>query len=170
MDSNNNDNTLNNIEGDDNDDQNFNTIDFFKDKDAVIMTIEQLVSLSWEKYLDKIEWLSMTLTRYQEQPSLLAPSLLLMLTPLADKIIDLANNIRININNNDNDNDTNKKHFNVCCKAIQIICKVRGYKHVNKTLPHEVNHMETCLFLLTLQVLILTLILILLIILILILI
>lgn len=38
------------------------------------------------------------------------------------------------------------------CKATYSLCRVVGYKYVLKHFPHEVNHLEECLFLLKKQV------------------
>lgn len=38
--------------------------------------------------------------------------------------------------------------FDEVCKVLQLICRVRGYKHVMKLFPHEVGQLEPCLFLL----------------------
>lgn len=38
------------------------------------------------------------------------------------------------------------------CKATYSLCRVVGYKYVLKHFPHEVNHLEECLILLSKQV------------------
>lgn len=36
------------------------------------------------------------------------------------------------------------RQFHAVCKTIQLIARVRGYKHVMKLFPHEVSHLEIC--------------------------
>ena len=44
--------------------------------------------------------------------------------------------------------------FHAICKIVQLLCRVRGFKHVMKLFPHEVSHLEMCLLLLRAQVII----------------
>lgn len=42
--------------------------------------------------------------------------------------------------------------FHAICKVLQLFCRIRGYKHVIKFFPHEVSHIEMCMFALRSQV------------------
>ena len=134
------------------------------------------------KFVSIYERLTYLLTKYLEQPAILNGSMLQMLTILCNSLLDLAEkfqlkldtnitsegDILINLNkhlsselsahnpldkNNVKNEDQNvMDHFHAICMCIQLLCRVRGFKHVLKYFPHEVRHLELCVIMLRLQV------------------
>lgn len=126
------------------------------DKQIAIQCISQLTkkqskqSFSIPFMLDEadsklFESLEKVLGPYQEQPQILGPHLYELLIPVNDylmRIIQEMDEIRSITT------ISNSYGLHTCCKAFHMICRIRGYKHVMKLLPHEVNHIEVCLRLL----------------------
>ena len=44
------------------------------------------------------------------------------------------------------------EQFSSICKTLQLLCRVRGFKHIAKLFPHEVHQLELCILLLRTQV------------------
>jgi hypothetical protein len=66
---------------------------FFADRRAVVSCIEELSSddSSWKNAFEsRFDWLSLTLCKYQEQPTLLNPHLHEMIEPITIRLLDLA--------------------------------------------------------------------------------
>jgi hypothetical protein len=125
-------------------------ISFFSDKEEVLVAINEICSNKWEIIFEKkFDWLQLVLGRYQEQPTLLGSSIQELITPMTDKMLDIVSTIDTQSKGEFQKLDTPQLH--AICKVIQLICRVRGFKHVNKVLPHEVSHLEICLFLLRSQ-------------------
>jgi len=97
-----------------------------------------------------------TLGKYQEQPMLLASALQDMVDPLTSKLLQLIQQGSTSTSTSGVGRLFLDKHlsstvgrtFDEVCKVLQLICRVRGYKHVMKLFPHEVGQLEPCLFLL----------------------
>ena len=100
---------------------------------AAVLTAEDLKSF---------DELSKILAPFQEQPQILGPHISDFLVPL-----NLALNIIV-----DAGDDFDVYQLHLCCKVIQLLCRIRGHKYVMKHLPHEVRHIEVCMFLLNKQV------------------
>lgn len=125
-------------------------ISFFSDKEEVLVVINEICSNTWEIIFEKkFDWLQLVLGRYQEQPTLLGSSIQELITPMTDKMLDIVSTIDTQSKGEFQKLETPQLH--AICKVIQLICRVRGFKHVNKVLPHEVSHLEICLFLLRSQ-------------------
>ena len=123
-------------------------LSFFVDREAVVAVIHEICGEKWKATFDqKFEWLVATLGKYQEQPTLLNPHLSEMLTPMTESMIKIATDVAA-----DRSLASNIPQFHAICKVVQLCCRVRGYKHVMKTFPHEVSHLELCLILLRAQV------------------
>ena len=66
-------------------------LSFFVDLDSVLAFIHDICRDDWEvPFQNRFEWLVATLGKYQEQPTLLNPHLCEMLTPLTERMIDIA--------------------------------------------------------------------------------
>lgn len=65
-------------------------LSFFVDRDAVVTFIKEICSDKWELAFQRFEWLVATLSKYQEQPTLLNPHLSEMLTPMTEIMITIA--------------------------------------------------------------------------------
>ena len=66
-------------------------LSFFVELDSVLAFICDVCRDDWElPFQSRFEWLVATLGKYQEQPTLLNPHLCEMLTPLTEKMIDIA--------------------------------------------------------------------------------
>ena len=100
---------------------------------SVLLTAEDLKSF---------DDLSKILAPFQEQPQILGPHVSDFLVPL-----NMALNIIV-----DAGDDFDVYQLHLCCKVIQLLCRIRGHKYVMKHLPHEVRHIEVCMFLLNKQV------------------
>lgn len=115
-------------------------ISYFQDKEDVLKCVANICS-SDEDFEAHFEWLEPTLGKYQEQPVLLQESLPSMIDPLTEQMLHIIeqdrNNLWVNVARN--------KHFDCICRVIQLVCRVRGFKHVVKLFPHEVSHLEPTL-------------------------
>ena len=100
---------------------------------SVLLTAEDLKSF---------DELSKILAPFQEQPQILGPHVSDFLVPL-----NMALNTIV-----DAGDDFDVYQLHLCCKVIQLLCRIRGHKYVMKHLPHEVRHIEVCMFLLNKQV------------------
>ena len=128
------------------DDKISNSSSFFaeSDKKLAISYIAELIStnveiLNGEQVFDN---LCKLINPFQEQPHILGPHLNDLLTPLNYALCSMVSS----------GIEYNEKQLHLCCKVIQLICRVRGFKYVMKILPHEVNQIEGCLQLLRKQV------------------
>ncbi len=115
-------------------------ISYFVDEEAVLVAIGAICAD--EKEFDaQFAWLDPALSKYQEQPVLLQAALPDMINPLTRKMLEIIEM--------EKDSGWNaiigNKHFDGCCRVVQLICRVRGYKHVLKLFPHEVSHLEPTL-------------------------
>ena len=68
-------------------------LSFFVDRDAVVTFIKEICSDKWELAFQRFEWLVATLSKYQEQPTLLNPHLSEMLTPMTEIMISIATTV-----------------------------------------------------------------------------
>ena len=68
-------------------------LSFFVDRDAVVIFIKEICSDKWELAFQRFEWLVATLSKYQEQPTLLNPHLSEMLTPMTEIMISIATTV-----------------------------------------------------------------------------
>lgn len=93
--------------------------------------------------LHSFEALAKVLAPFQEQPQILGPHMSDLLVPLNHSLNSI----------DDVSSSYNSYQLHLCCKTIQLLCRVRGYKYVMKLLPHEVHHIEICMNLLVRQVL-----------------
>lgn len=135
-----------------------NELLFFVDKDETIQLITAICSAnnSVASYAAQYDRLFVILNKYQEQPLLISAALQEMIDPLTATLLSIIEKLdRSQTTTSDAVVNPlasiNMTHFHQVCKVIQLICKVRGYKHVNKLLPHEVNQLELCLYLLKQQ-------------------
>ena len=92
--------------------------------------------------LRSFDELSKILAPFQEQPQILGPHIADFLVPLNDALNTVV----------DAGDKFNVYQLHLCCKVIQLLCRIRGHKYVMKHLPHEVRHIEVCMFLLNKQV------------------
>ena len=115
-------------------------ISYFGDKEAVLKAIA-IICADEKEFETQFTWLNPVLSKYQEQPVLLQAALPEMIDPLTEKMLEIIEK--------DRDNELNgiigDKHFDGICSVVQLICRVRGYKHVLKLFPHEVSHLEPTL-------------------------
>jgi hypothetical protein len=66
-------------------------LSFFVDREAVVAAIKEICSANWlTAFTEKFEWLVATLSKYQEQPTLLNPHLSEMLTPMTERMITIS--------------------------------------------------------------------------------
>lgn len=69
----------------------YTELSFFVDSKAVVEVIIEMCSDNWLlPFTQKFEWLSATLSKYQEQPILLNPHLTEMLTPITERMMKIA--------------------------------------------------------------------------------
>ncbi len=145
----------------------------FVDRDGVVACINNICSAASpnEQFSSQFFYLFMTLGKYQEQPMLLASALPDMVDPLMKRLLKIIAECSIgDLKDADlPDAPTNPglggegvaklflnrtyaktlgRTFEDICKILQLICRVRGFKHVIKLFPHEVSQLEPCLFLL----------------------
>ena len=74
-------------------------LSFFVDRDAIVAFIHEICSESWEiSFKDKFEWSVATLSKYQEQPTILNPHLSEMLTPMTERMITIATSVALDTN------------------------------------------------------------------------
>jgi hypothetical protein len=74
-------------------------LSFFVDRDAFVAFISEICSENWEgAFKDKFEWSVATLSKYQEQPTLLNPHLSEMLTPMTERMITIATSVALDTN------------------------------------------------------------------------
>ena len=149
---------------------------FFEEKDVVLSLIKSI--LGGDSAFDRcFSLLEQHLSKYQgknlcahdktsttnnkhqtttEQPNLLAPHMHDLVDPLNDCLLGIVGTIDRSSyskkNNLHSSNDPQEfENLHNLCKTIQLICRVRGFKHVIKLFPHEVEHLEPCLILLQSQ-------------------
>lgn len=123
-------------------------ISYFQDKEEVLKVIVSICGSANEKEFEAhFEWLELTLGKYQEQPVLLQESLPSLIDPLTERMLAIIEQERANMWVN----VVGSKHFDSICRVIQLICRVRGFKHVLKLFPHEVSHLEPTLSILRLH-------------------
>ena len=124
---------------------------FFSDRDAVLAEIASICAPSstpqpgdtaWELAFDALEKM---LVKYQEQPLILAPHMEEMVGPLMGQLLEAIGA------NEGKQSGVSAEHLHRVCKVLQLICRVRGHKHVSKFFPHEVDQLEGCLSLLRSQ-------------------
>ena len=116
---------------------------YFVEKVQVLVCIESLCSAGWEASFDSsFDYLTLTLGKYQEQPTLLSSSLCEMVTPLTQQILELLKVGDVV------GQSPSLRHLHAVCKVLHLISRVRGFKHVVKLFPHEVSNLEPCLTLL----------------------
>lgn len=130
---------------------------FFVDENESLNLLHDILSYSDEKigqidvniitnndlYQQSFDKLNYLLSKYQEQPSLLNNFTSKMMALLTDRLLLLLQN---------SSNDYVNVNINRICQCIQLLCRVRGYKHVIQYFPHEVSHLELCVNLLRRQV------------------
>eukprot|EP01041_Mallomonas_annulata_P002638 gene2638-5176_t len=125
-------------------------ISFFVEYSEVIDFIKDLCSERWEETWNlKWEWLFQTIAKYQEQSIILNPYLEEIVTLLTGNMLNIINSL--NINNEWQTKKFENSQFSSTCKTLQLFCRVRGFKHVVKHFPHEVNQLEPCMYLLRCQ-------------------
>ena len=116
---------------------------FFADREEVLGSIScicsELHSHQWEHAWEKF---SASLSKYQEQPLLLNPSLEEMTTPLFSRMLSLC--VKLELSNEFSKSEEVDGYAGLLhvCKCIQLICRVRGVKYIAKYFPHEVDQME----------------------------
>ncbi len=121
---------------------------FFIDKDVVISLIGLICQIeNISNFSIHFEKLSSLLSKYQEQPSLLNSSMTKLMEPLSDKLIDISTAV-YSKSHSLNQID----HLHGICQTIQLLCRIRGFKSIQKYFTHEVFHLEICLHMLRLQV------------------
>lgn len=121
---------------------------FFKEKEQVIELFSSISinNDSWNENLEaKLDLINEVLSKYQEQPLLLNPYLVPLTEPLTNRMIAILQSFAHGSFGNINELIP---QMNVLCKIFQIVCRVRGYKHVMKQLPHNVEYLEPCYYLL----------------------
>ncbi len=112
----------------------------FVDKHEVLLCIGEIIA-DVKAFEIRFEHLEKLLGKYQEQPTLLNSALDEMITPMTSTLLSMILADEANKWKNICENT----HFDALCKVIQLICKVRGFKHVVKLFPHEVSHLEPVL-------------------------
>ena len=162
-----------------------------------VSQVGEIYKLDWnvEKNFNSVlERLTFLLTKYLEQPAILNNSMLPMLSILCSSLLKIAEKFqkKLELLNHYSDglNNLNHKsitelediymmnHFHAISQCIQLLCRVRGFKHVLKYFPvsmsmtlfvvrnhysyfslvslyfsqHEVLHLELCVMMLRLQV------------------
>lgn len=148
-------------------------LSLFIDKDAVVACIVSVCAAPCPNhgFQASYDFLFEVLGKYQEQPMLLSSALPEMVDPLTNKLLFLIremDTINSSVAASGSDSmppapptagvgsmftvpthaKTIGRTFDEVCKVLQLICRVRGYKHVMKLFPHEVSQLEPCLFLL----------------------
>lgn len=127
-------------------------LSFFIDREAVVAVIKEICGDNWSAaFTEKFDWLCTSLSKYQEQPTLLSPHLSEMLTPITDRMLQISIEVALDSNRASSFQILEIPQFHAICKVVQLCCRVRGYKHVMKLFPHEVSHLELCLILLRAQ-------------------
>ena len=132
-------------------------LSFFKEKAEVNLIIIRICGENWSvSFEHDLSLLDKVLVKYQEQPQLLGPYVGDLLAPLIDRILILVKNIDrtayAKSEKSGSDLRIDFPHLHAVCKVVQLICRVRGFKHVIKQFPHEVEHFEVCMTLLKAQV------------------
>ena len=126
---------------------------FFKERDEVVQAICLICGSEDDGMFSlKFEYLTNTLSKYQEQPTLLSPSLGNMVDPLTQKMLSIVQSREeVEREGLDTSAAQSMHHLHAICKVLHLISRVRGFKHVVKLFPHEVSNLETCLSLLKTQ-------------------
>lgn len=121
-----------------------NEVSFFTERVEVIAAIISVCKNEADNvFKSQFEYLTLTLSKYQEQPTLLSSSLADMVDPLTQKMLQIVELRGDVVATND--------HLHSVCKILHLISRVRGFKHVVKLFPHEVSNLEPCLSLLRTQ-------------------
>lgn len=109
---------------------------YFIEKDEVLCVIEKISSLTSlsDDFSTKFEWLTAIIGKYQEQPLLINSALPELTEPLTKRITSIVHEFH----------ESFVPQLNGLCKVFQLLCRVRGYKHVMKQLPHGVESLELC--------------------------
>ena len=115
-------------------------LSFFGERSVVVQFILKCCSPAWETSFSNFDRITLTLSKYQEQPVLLNPHLTEMLSPITTRMLEM-------VSSSGSDDPTisplqksDEPQFHALCKIVQLCCRVRGYKHVMKLFPHEVSH------------------------------
>ena len=90
-----------------------------------------------------------TLNAYSEQPNIIRAVVREMVSPVMDVVDKLVGEIlhsrtdplegASEVQTRSPDMSDKLQHVHILCKVLYVICKVVGYKHVMKHLPHEVR-------------------------------
>eukprot|EP00981_Chlorochromonas_danica_P003320 scaffold644_cov168-Ochromonas_danica.AAC.12 len=119
---------------------------FFIEKQEVLTLLTDFIhlpaSVNQKERERLLEELTKILLRYQEQSHLLGPHIEDLLKPLNQSLITYLLQDKA---------DRDESYLLDICKFIQVCCRVRGFKHIAKHLPHEVHQLEPCCALLAEQ-------------------
>ena len=146
-------------------------LNFFADEEEVLHIVKNICS-SFPREDDRrihtnisqnFDRLTLLLCKYLEQPSLLNGSMTAIMTHLCEALLRLSLSIQQRsgssneistpssssssfASTSDNEPMSNfyVTQFLLICECIQLLCRVRGFKHVLKHFPHEVSHLELC--------------------------
>ncbi len=126
----------------------------FMEKDETLRLLEQIASAEDGKSGDAfVAKFAAILDGYLELPVILDPHLLSMMV----RLIPRARELLLITYSPQMPDDAYPfqvyRHptFNCICRAIYHLCRVRGYKHIRKLLPHEASYFEPVLFTLQCQ-------------------
>lgn len=140
-----------------------NELSFFSDGPETTALIQNICSGSWNhEYTLNFDRITSLLCKYQEQPILLNPVMPQLMDPLTTSMVEISSRLRSEYGSKDvmKCNETQReflscedsRHLDAVCKYIQLVCRVRGFKHTTKLFPHDVSQLELCMFLLKTQV------------------
>jgi hypothetical protein len=122
---------------------------FFAERSVSVGLINDICSVSWRQNVSCCyESLINIMLKYIEQPVLLNPVMMDLMEPLTTTLLKEVQETQTTQNNINDVND----HIHVICKVLQLLCRVRGFKHTIKHFPHKVNHLEMCMNILLKQV------------------
>jgi len=130
-------------------------LNFFADEKEVLHIVQQICSAHQEipaNNSQNFDKLTLLLCKYLEQPSLLNGSMTAIMTHLCGALLRLSLLIQQSyetstfVSQSDYESILNchVTQFLLVCECIQLLCRVRGFKHVLKHFPHEVSHLELC--------------------------
>lgn len=138
-------------------------LNFFADESEVLQIITCLCGphdqienkFDDDSSRQKFDRLSTLLCKYLEQPSLLNGSMTSIMAHFCGALLRLSLAIQqsqlITGSNFSSSNISDESvasprtaQFLLVCESIQLLCRVRGFKHVLKHFPHEVSHLELC--------------------------
>ena len=128
---------------------------YFREREDVLVAIASVCAGGgqaeggWDEagFVKSFEFLTLTLGKYQEQPTLLSSSLGEMVEPLTQQLVNILE-LAQNADGAPSDDKAATPQLHAVCKVLQLISRVRGFKHVVKLFPHEVSNLEPCLLLL----------------------